>query len=80
MIYSGIVGALESLNPSFNKKDPTSIFAITKTTHRNLPDDWDFNIHMNNEYFPLPTLSLFETAGDKWKKLTYVGVIRNSQI
>src|SRR5271156_1920937 len=50
MLYSGLCGALDSRNPDFDGKDPTSIFAVTKTTHRNFPDDWDWNIHMNNEY------------------------------
>lgn len=30
---------------------PEAPFRIYKTTHRNLPDDWDFKLHMNNAYY-----------------------------
>src|SRR5271170_4070676 len=41
-------GQLENVD----KSDPTAIFQVTKQTFHNWPDDFDFNLHMNNAYPP----------------------------
>src|SRR5271154_827244 len=33
-----------------DKSDPTTIFRPTKTSFRNLPEDWDWNFHLNNQF------------------------------